>query len=108
MSFREKKRDRELQIELMKIRVYHSRKASFFSTLASIGISFAVVSVTMLITLKLAFFEFERTFPMGFNWILLPMFFASLVVLIIYMIWYFSDKSFEEDVEAIKEKYLKW
>jgi hypothetical protein len=45
MSFRDKKRDRELQIELLQVQLKYERENAFFSALMGIGVSLVVFAI---------------------------------------------------------------
>lgn len=107
MSFNDKKRDRELQIELLKLQLKYERENAFFSTLMGVGVSLVVFAIAFNFTvanvpelpqeLKQAIFNFMYAF-LGVGG------FLTLFSIIAFWIRRVSEQN---ELHAIQEKFVK-
>ena len=51
MSFRDKKRDREFQLEILKVELEHEREVVFYSAIMAVGASFTIFAAMFWITI---------------------------------------------------------
>jgi len=105
MSFRDRERDRELQLELLRIQLTHEREVILYSVGMAVGASFLVFALTIGFTVVIT----ERTIPM--LWI--QMITAYLLVgglILIASTVLFAELKYSErrDLERIRKKYLDW
>lgn len=103
MSFREKKRDRQLQTELLKIQLKHERLVVFYSAAIATGAAFLVFAITFSLTAHLLM---EKNIPL--LWDLVTNVLATLAGIVVFVsLWqlFHLKSAIEEQIESIREKY---
>lgn len=105
MSFRDKERDRELQLELMRTQLKHEREIVLYSVGIAVGASFLVFALTVGLTVVLT----ERTIPVLWVNIITAYLLVGGLILIVSTV-FFAELKYSEgkDIERIRKKCLEW
>ncbi len=105
MSFRGRERDREFQLELLRIRLKHERDIVLYSVGMAIGASFLVFALTVGLTVVLT----EKTIPALWVHMITAYLLVSGMLLIGSTMLFTNLKYSErEDIERLKKKYSEW
>jgi len=105
MSFRERERDRDFQLELLKTRLKHERDILLYTAGIAVGASFLVFALTVGLTVVLT----ERTIPDLWVHMITAYLFAGGMLLIGSAVLFVNHKYSErEDIERLKKRYSEW
>lgn len=105
MSFQDRERDRELQLELLRIQLKHERQVVFYSVLIAVGASFLVFALTLGLTLVLT----QKQIPALWVHMITAYLLVGGLILITSAVLFAELKHSERrDIERIKKKYLEW
>lgn len=105
MSFRDREKDRELQLELMKTQLKHEREIVLYSVGMAIGASFLVFALTVGLTVVLT----EKIIPILWVNMITAYLLAGGLILIASTVLFAELKYSErKDMERIRKKCLEW
>lgn len=105
MSFLGRERDREFELELLRIQLKHDIKIALYSSFIAVGVAFKVFGFTPALTVTLSEKE------ISFLWILMITLYPIIGGILSFsgMVFLGRLKSSEEkDLERIRKKYLDW
>lgn len=104
MSYREKKTDRALQIDLLKIQQKYAFFVAFFSVVMSVGVSIFIFSLTLWLSSRLT----KNAIPMEWNIIITAYFYMGGILVIISAIAFFIIYNRQnKEIETLEKEYLK-
>jgi len=104
VSFRDRKRDRELQLELLKIRLKHEREVVLYTAGIAVGFSFLVFALTLGLTVLLT----EKRIPLLWeHMITVYLLVGGLILIASTLLFTELKRSEREDIERARKKYLE-
>jgi len=105
MSFRDRERDREFQLELFRIQLRHEREVVFYTVGMAMGALFLVFALTVGLTVLLT----EKKIPILWEQMITVYLLVGGLILIASSVLFaelrYSEK---QDIERIRKKYLEW
>ena len=105
MVFRDKERDREFQLELLRIRLKHEREVVLYSVGMAVGASFLVFALTLGMTLVLT----EKKIPdLWIHMITAYLLVGGLILIASTILFAELKYSEKQGIERIRKRYLDW
>ena len=107
MSFRDKKRDREFQLEILKVELEHEREVVFCSATTAFGTSFMIFAATFFITILSTGVKLSEIHIMWRVFILVYVILGGILILGSYIILNRLKSSERNAIENIRKEYLR-
>ena len=105
MSFRDRERDRELQLELLRTQLKHDREVVLYSVGMAVGASFLIFALTLGLTAVLTEKEISVLWVHMITAYLLV---GGLILIASTVLFAELKYSERKDIERIRKKYLDW
>ena len=105
MSFLGRERDREFELELLKIQLEHDRKVALYSVQTALGTSFLLFALTVGVSVAAS----GVSIPLLWIQMIWAYLIVGMILLIVSGISFLAVKaSTRKDMEAIRKKYSDW